>query len=129
MGQSASEPVGNNGRPPILKTVTMDSVRADFGKSFNVQMNSAVVAFMSSMSDEQLQDFFPENVSDMDAKLNEAFETYINIVDPTAEEIREASTLLFFMSFLERVMEQCGMFDEEDDPIDMDGGVSGEETS
>lgn len=119
-------------RPPKKKkeaVPTLEGMLADFRKAYGMQLNTFVVQFVEGHSDEAINAFLPEDVSEADSWIEQHINAFTENEDPSTDDILDGVAALFMMAFLERLYEACGITNEDDyeDDGDDDGEDDGEE--
>jgi len=116
-------------KPPAKKKAavpTLEGMLSDIRKAYGMQLNTFVVQFVESHSDEAINAFLPEDVSEADRWIEQHISAFTENEEPSTDEILDGAAALFMMAFLEKLYEACGItsdgdYDEDEDGEDEDG--------
>lgn len=95
---------GKGKKPP-----TLESMLSDVRKAFGMQLNTFLAQFVAAHTDEEIDAFLPEEVSEADEWIEDHVSAFTNNEDPTVEDMVDGASAVFMMAFLERLYEACGI--------------------
>ena len=101
--------------PPAPIPVTMESLLSDVRKIFNLQLNTFLTSFVQSTSDEQLEAFLPDDLSEVDAFIEAHVSAFVENEQPSTEDMIDGVAAIFVMAFMERLFDHMGIPDDEDE--------------
>lgn len=107
------------------KARSFESIFSDVKKIFNLQLQTFTVQFVDNITSEELDAMLPEDVSEVDAWIEEFVEKFVENEEPTVDEMVEGSAAIFMMAFLEKLFDHVGI--KSDDDGDGDGDDSNQD--
>ncbi len=109
-------------QPPPPIPVTMESLLSDVRKIFNLQLNTFLTSFVQNTSDEQMEEFLPDDLSDVDAFIEGHVSAFVENEEPSTEDMIDGVAAIFVMAFMERLFDHMGIPDDEvDGDIEYEG--------
>lgn len=86
-----------------IATPSLETVYGTFARALQTQLNDAVANFLLTLSDEQIDEFLPAEMADLDIWIEKKLSTYQNAEEPSPAQLVEASATLFFAAFCEEL--------------------------
>lgn len=105
-------------QPRPKKTPTLEKVHTDIRKAFAFQLNTFTAQFLQANTDEDIEAFLPEDITEADRWVEGLVEAFLDNEEPSVEDMLSGVSAIFMMAFLERLYEHCGIAVNDDDPED-----------
>lgn len=109
-----------------IETPTLETVHGTFAQALQTQLNDAVSNFLRTLTDEQIDEFLPEDMSELDTWIAQKLKPYQTAQDPSPTQLVAAASTLFFAAFCEELdTVAIDEGDPETDPDTATDAVSG----
>ena len=108
------------GRKP-KQPPTLDEFLSNIRKLMGFQLQTVLAEFLNSHTDEQIDAFLPEDVSEADEWIEGHVGSFTDNEEPTVQDMVDGLGAIFVMAFLEQLYEHCQVeTDDSDDEGDAD---------
>lgn len=99
---------------------TLDQFLSQIRKLMGFQLQTVLAEFLNSHSDEQIEAFLPEDVSEADEWIEQHVNTFVENEEPSVQDMVDGIGAIFVMAFLEQLYEHCQIDEDEsgDEPED-----------